>query len=62
MFAIATELCSKPGDASWLHIVVNCRHKPELFRIQNPVKSLIFELKSKGVQYFLPLEEWKSKV
>ncbi|MBN8676636.1 MAG: DUF3883 domain-containing protein [Chitinophagales bacterium] len=49
------------GDAAWLYIVINCRQKPELFRIQNPVKHLHFELKSKGVQYFLALEEWKNK-
>jgi superfamily II DNA or RNA helicase len=50
------------GDAAWLYIVVNCRQKPELYRIQNPAKRLIFELKTKGVQYFLPQEEWQSKV
>ena len=49
------------GDAAWLYIVVNCKSKPELFRIQNPAKALTFELKTKGVQYFLPLNEWKTK-
>jgi len=50
------------GDTAWLYIVMNCKSKPELFRIQNPAKALKFELKSKGVQYFLPMEEWKSKI
>ena len=50
------------GDTAWLYIVVNCKTTPELFRIQNPVKNLQFQLKSKGVQYFLPMQEWKSKL
>jgi superfamily II DNA or RNA helicase len=50
------------GDAAWLYIVMNCKSKPEIYRIQNPAKALRFELKSKGVQYFLPMEEWKSKI
>ena len=49
------------GDAAWLYIVVNCKSNPELFRIQNPAKNLTFEEKSKGVQYFLRMETWKSK-
>ncbi len=50
------------GDAAWLYIVMNCKSKPELHRIQNPAKALKFELKTKGVQYFLPMAEWKQKV
>jgi superfamily II DNA or RNA helicase len=49
------------GDAAWLYIVINCRSNPELYRIQNPAKRLTFELKTKGVQYFLALEEWQAK-
>jgi len=49
------------GDTAWLYIVVNCKNAPELYRIQNPAKALKFELKSKGIQYFLPMSEWKSK-
>jgi hypothetical protein len=49
------------GDAAWLYIVINCKSNPELYRIQNPAKALKFELKSKGVQYFLPMAEWKNK-
>jgi SNF2 family DNA or RNA helicase len=50
------------GDAAWLYIVMNCKSNPELYRIQNPSKALTFELKTKGVQYFLPMKEWKSKI
>ncbi|AEI50622.1 helicase-related protein [Runella slithyformis] len=50
------------GDAAWLYIVMNCKSEPKLYRIQNPAKALTFELKSKGVQYFLPMNEWKSKL
>jgi hypothetical protein len=41
--------------------VVGCKITPELFRIQNPAKQLNFQQKTKGIQYFLPQEEWKSK-
>jgi hypothetical protein len=50
------------GDAAWLYIVMNCKSNPQLYRIQNPAKALKFELKSKGVQYFLPMAEWKNKI
>jgi len=50
------------ADTAWLYIVMSCKSSPELFRIQNPAKQLKFELKTKGVQYFLPMEEWKSKI
>lgn len=50
------------GDSAWLYIVVNCKSEPELYRIQNPAHALVFELKIKGVQYFLPMSEWKSKI
>lgn len=50
------------ADFAWLYIVVHCKSTPQLFRIQNPAKNLTFEQRSKGVQYYLPLEEWKNKV
>lgn len=50
------------GDSAWLYIVVNCKTRPELFRLQNPAKNLKFEQKSKGVQFFLPMAEWQGKV
>lgn len=42
---------------SGAYIIVNCRLKPELYWIQNPAKRLTFELMTKGLQHFLPLEE-----
>lgn len=50
------------GESAWLYIIVNCKSQPRLHRIQNPVKNLHFELRSKGVQYYLPLAEWEMKV
>ena len=50
------------GDTAWLYIVLNCKSNPELFCIQNPAIKLNFQLKSKGVQYFLAMDEWKSKL
>jgi hypothetical protein len=50
------------GDKAWLYIVLNCKSQPELFSIQNPAKNLTFEQKSKGIQYFLPMNAWKSKI
>lgn len=50
------------GDAAWLYMVMNCKSTPELYRIQNPAVKLKFELRTKGVQYFLPMEEWKQKI
>jgi hypothetical protein len=29
---------------------------------KKPAKALKFELKTKGIQYFLPMEEWKLKI
>jgi len=49
------------GDSAWLYIVANCKNKPALYRIQNPFK-LTFERKEKGIQYFLPLNEWKMNI
>lgn len=49
------------GDSAWLYIVLNCKTQPELYRIQNPAKNLKFEIKSKGIQFLLPMEEWKNK-
>jgi SNF2 family DNA or RNA helicase len=50
------------GEAAWLYIVMNCKTQPELYRVQNPAQALQFELKTKGIQYFLPMAEWKNKI
>lgn len=46
------------GDSAWLYIVLKCKSKPELIRLNNPANTLRFEQKSKGIQYFLPEKEW----
>lgn len=50
------------GDSAWLYIVINCKTSPELFAINNPAKHLNFLVKSKGIQYFLSMAEWKTKL
>jgi hypothetical protein len=50
------------ADSAWLYIVINCKTKPELFRFQDPAQTLRFELIDKGIQFLLPLEEWKGKI
>ncbi len=52
---------SQLGEKAWIYIVANCKGKPELARIQNPANKLSFERKTKGVQFYLPLEEWQQK-
>jgi len=49
------------GDTAWLYVIIHCKSKPQLFRVQNPVKNLSFKMKSKGVQYFIQQDEWKGK-
>ncbi|MGL1937135.1 MAG: helicase-related protein [Fibrobacterales bacterium] len=53
---------SQLGETAWLYIVIHCKSTPELFRIQNPAKNLKFEQKSKGIQYFVGMGEWRTKV
>ncbi len=52
---------SQLGNSAWLYIVINCKSSPLLYRIQNPAEKLNFNLRTKGVQYFLPESEWYSK-
>lgn len=50
------------GSRAWLYIVTECHgDKPVLNIINNPAKRLVFEKKTKGVQFFLPVEEWQTK-
>lgn len=46
------------GESAWLYIVLKCKDSPELYRVNNPANSLMFERRTKGVQYFLPMSEW----
>lgn len=48
------------GNKAWLYIVTNCKSTPKLNIINNPVSRMKFERKTKGVQFYLPLEEWQS--
>lgn len=48
-------------NRAWLYIVSNCKSNPTLTILNNPANTLSFERKVKGVQFYLPLEEWKSK-
>ena len=50
------------GAKAWLYIVTECKTTPQLNAINNPALRLQFEQKSKGVQFYLPLEEWQSKI
>ena len=50
------------GEKAWLYIVTNCKTKPELHTFWNPIEQMNFQKLYKGVQFYLPEEEWKSKV
>lgn len=50
------------GNSAWLYIVTHCKSTPKLFRFRNPARLLTFQAKTKGIQYYLPPEEWKRKV
>ena len=49
------------GETAWLYVVSNCKSNPTLYRIQDPGNYLNCKELSKGIQYLVPLEEWKSK-
>jgi hypothetical protein len=50
------------GASAWLYIVIHCSGRPELYRFQDPAKTLRFEMKSKGVQFYLAQEVWTGKI
>lgn len=50
------------GSRAWLYIVTECRGKSPLLNIiHDPARTLAFEKKTKGIQFYLPIEEWKAK-
>ena len=49
------------GVKAWLYIVSECKTTPMLNRICDPARRLTFEQRSKGVQFYLSLEEWQNK-
>lgn len=52
----------KSVSPEYLKRYIEVKGGMRLFRIQNSHKNLNFELRSKGVQYFLPMAEWKQKI
>ena len=48
------------GNRAWLYIVTDCKTHPKLSVINDPARNLNFEKKIKGVQFYLPLEEWQA--
>ena len=50
------------GKRAWLYIVAECKSEPKLYCIKDPIHNMHFELKTKGVQFYLPLEEWQKTV
>lgn len=49
------------GESAWLYVVSHCKSHPRLYRIKDPGNELNTEEKSKGVQYLVPMSEWKVK-
>lgn len=49
------------GELAWLYIVVHCKTEPVIYTLQNPANTLKFLTRSKGIQYFLPMDEWEKK-
>jgi superfamily II DNA or RNA helicase len=41
------------AESAWLYVVLHCKNGPELHTIPDPARRLKFELKTKGIQYFL---------
>ena len=46
---------------AWLYIVTDCKNTPKLHTINNPANVMTFERRYKGIQYFLPLDEWQKQ-
>ena len=50
------------GTRAWLYIVTECQSSnPILSIVNDPANKLKFEQKTKGIQFYLPLNEWQSK-
>jgi hypothetical protein len=47
------------GKKAWLYIVVDCKSNPRLFCINDPIHNMEFEQLTKGIQFYLPLDEWQ---
>ena len=51
------------GDQAWLYVVSNCKREdgPQLKIIQDPARTLYAHERTRGVQYLVAENEWKSK-
>ena len=47
------------GEKAWLYIVVDCKSSPRLFCFRDPMRNMQFEKRTKGVQFYLSLDEWQ---
>jgi hypothetical protein len=50
------------GTRAWLYIVTNCKSTPQLNIINDPARRMTFDKKTKGVQFYLSLDEWQTKI
>ena len=51
------------GTRAWLYIVTECKSgHPQLHTICDPAHCMNFDQRTKGIQYYLPLEEWQAKI
>lgn len=50
------------GEKAWLYIVMNCKSEPKLYTFWNPINTMNFQKLTKGVQFYLTEDEWKSKL
>jgi len=50
------------GTKAWLYIVTNCSSTPVLNIINDPARKMTFEKQTKGVQFYLSLKEWQTKI
>ena len=51
------------GTRAWLYIVTECKSgQPQLHTICDPAHCMSFDQRTKGIQYYLPLEEWQAKI
>lgn len=50
------------GKKAWLYIVMECKGEPKLYTFNDPINNMQFQKMVKGVQFFLSMEEWQSKL
>ena len=51
------------GTRAWLYIVTECKSgHPQLHAICDPAHCMSFDQRTKGIQYYLPLEEWQARI